>query len=138
MKINEEINALETMGLDPVRFLVIPRVLAGVLIMPFLTIFADALGVAGGFFVMRMEGYPLPALWNQLVGAVGINDLMSGIIKSFFFGFLVAGIGCVRGLQTRSGPSAVGESTTRSVVSGIFLIVVADAIFAVVFYVLKF
>jgi phospholipid/cholesterol/gamma-HCH transport system permease protein len=138
MKINEEVSALETMGLDPVRFLVMPRVLAGILIMPFLTIYADMMGVAGGFLVMRLEGYPLPALWNQLVGAVGVNDLLSGLIKSFFFGFLVAGIGCLRGLQTRSGPSAVGESTTRSVVSGIFLIVVADAIFAVVFYVLKF
>ncbi len=138
MKINEEVSALETMGLDPVRFLVIPRVLAGILIMPFLTIYADMMGVAGGFLVMRLEGYPLPALWNQLVNAVAVNDLLTGLIKSFFFGFLVAGIGCLRGLQTRSGPSAVGESTTRSVVSGIFLIVVADAIFAVVFYVLKF
>ena len=138
MKINEEVSALETMGLDPVRFLVIPRVLAGILIMPFLTIYANVMGVAGGFLVMRLEGYPLPVLWNQLVGAVTINDLLAGLIKSFFFGFLVAGIGCLRGLQTRSGPSAVGESTTRSVVSGIFLIVVADAIFAVVFYVLKF
>jgi phospholipid/cholesterol/gamma-HCH transport system permease protein len=138
MKINEEVSALETMGLDPVRFLVIPRVLAGILIMPFLTVYANVMGVAGGFLVMRLEGYPLPALWNQLVGAVGVNDLLAGLIKSFFFGFLVAGIGCLRGLQTKSGPSAVGESTTRSVVSGIFLIVIADAVFAVVFYVLKF
>jgi phospholipid/cholesterol/gamma-HCH transport system ATP-binding protein len=94
MKINEEVSALETMGLDPVRFLVIPRVLAGILIMPFLTVYANVMGVAGGFLVMRLEGYPLPALWNQLVGAVGVNDLLAGLIKSFFFGFLVAGIGC--------------------------------------------
>lgn len=138
MKVNEEIDALSVMGLDPVRFLVIPRVMAGVLIMPVLTLYADVLGVAGGFLVMRMEGFAFPALWAQMLGAVTLPDLLTGFIKSFFFGFLVAGIGCFRGLQTRSGASAVGVSTTRAVVSGIFLIVVADAIFSGLFYVIGF
>jgi phospholipid/cholesterol/gamma-HCH transport system permease protein len=138
MKVNEEINALTTMGLDPVRFLAAPRVLAGILLTPVLTVYSDLLGVAGGLFVMLLHGFPPISLWHQLTGAVGVNDVMAGIIKGFVFGGLVAGIGCLRGLQTRSGATAVGVSTTRSVVSGIFYIVVVDAIFAVVYYAIGF
>ena len=138
MKVNEEINALTTMGLDPVRFLVAPRVLAGILVTPVLTIYADLVGVGGGILVMFGRGYPLVLLWRQLVAAVGINDVIAGLIKAFVFGALVAGIGCLRGLQTKSGASAVGISTTRSVVTSIFLIVVVDAIFAVVYYAIDF
>ncbi|HEY5704558.1 MAG TPA: MlaE family lipid ABC transporter permease subunit [Terrimicrobiaceae bacterium] len=138
MKVNEEINALTTMGLDPVRFLVAPRVLAGVLVTPVLTIYSDLLGVGGGLFVMLARGYPAVTLWRQLTTAVGINDVMAGIIKAFAFGALVAGIGCLRGLQTKSGASAVGISTTRSVVTSIFFIVVVDAVFAVVYYAIDF
>ena len=138
MKVNEEINALTTMGLDPVRFLVAPRVLAGVLVTPILTIYSDLVGVGGGIVVMMGEGYPLITLWNQLLSAVGINDVVAGLIKAFVFGALVAGVGCLRGLQTRSGASAVGISTTRSVVTSIFLIVVVDAIFAVIYYAIDF
>lgn len=137
MKVNEEINALETMGLDPMRFLVVPRVLAGFIVTPVLTVYASALGVAGGFLVMLMQGFPFAALWNQLVSAVGLSDVMTGTIKSFVFGVLVAGVGCLRGLQTGNGATAVGQSTTRAVVSGIFLIVLVDAVFAGIFYVLK-
>lgn len=137
MKVNEELNALETMGLDPMRFLVVPRVLAGFIVTPILTIYANLLGIAGGFFVMMLQGFPFAALWNQLLSAITIHDVLTGLIKSFVFGVLVAGIGCLRGLQTGTGAEAVGVSTTRAVVSGIFLIVVVDAIFAVVFYVIK-
>ena len=137
MTVNEEISALETMGLDPMRFLVVPRVLAGFIVTPVLTIYASVLGVAGGFLVMMAQGFPFAALWIQLVGAVGVSDVMTGMIKSFVFGILVAGVGCLRGLQTGNGATAVGESTTRAVVSGIFLIVLVDAVFAGIFYVLK-
>lgn len=137
MKVNEEIDALKTMGLDPVRFLVIPRVLAGFVVTPVLTVYSNALGVAGGFLVMMAQGFPFAALWNQLIGAVGVSDVTTGMIKSFVFGILVAGVGCLRGLQTGTGATAVGESTTRAVVSGIFLIVLVDAAFAGIFYVLK-
>ena len=137
MKVNEEIDALKTMGLDPVQFLVVPRVLAGFLVTPVLTVYANVLGVAGGFLVMMAQGFPFAALWNQLVSAIGVSDVMTGMIKSFVFGILVAGVGCLRGLQTGKGATAVGESTTRAVVSGIFLIVLVDAVFAGVFYVLK-
>lgn len=137
MKVNEEINALVTMGIEPMRFLVVPRVLAGFLVTPVLTVYANFLGVAGGFFVMMALGFPFMALWNQLVSAVGVTDVMTGMIKSFVFGILVAGVGCLRGLQTGTGASAVGVSTTRAVVSGIFLIVLVDAVFAAIFYTIK-
>ncbi len=137
MKVNEEINALKTMGLDPVQFLVVPRVLAGFIVTPVLTMYSSVLGVAGGFLVMMTQGFPFAALWNQLLSAVSVSDVMTGVIKSFVFGILVAGVGCLRGLQTGTGAAAVGESTTRAVVSGIFLIVLVDAAFAGIFYVLK-
>lgn len=137
MKVNEEIDALVTMGIEPVRFLVVPRVLAGFLVTPVLTVYANFLGVAGGFFVMMALGFPFMALWNQLVSAVGVTDVMTGMIKAFVFGILVAGVGCLRGLQTGTGASAVGVSTTRAVVSGIFLIVLVDAVFAAIFYTIK-
>ena len=138
MKVNEEINALVTFGLDPARFLVAPRVLAGILVTPVLTIYSDLLGVAGGLAMMLGRGYPATTLWRQFTGSVDISDVMAGIIKAFVFGGLVAAIGCLRGLQTKAGPTAVGVSTTRSVVTSIFLIVVVDAIFAVVYYAINF
>jgi len=138
MKVNEEVAALTTMGLSPVRFLAVPRVLAGIVVTPILTIYAMAIGIAGGLFVMMLLGFPLATLLNQLAGSLTIQDVVAGLIKSVFFGAVVAGVGCMRGLQTGAGASAVGDATTRSVVTGIFLIVVLDAIFAVVYYQLKF
>jgi phospholipid/cholesterol/gamma-HCH transport system permease protein len=138
MKVNEEVDALTTMGLDPVRFLVVPKLLAAIFVTPLLTIYANVIGVAGGLMVVMMFGHPLAEVYNQLVSAVQLRDIFTGLIKSFFFGALVGGIGCLRGLQTKLGASAVGESTTRAVVSGIFLIILVDAIFAVVFYAIGF
>lgn len=136
MKVNEEIDALRTMGIDPALFLVVPRVLAAILIMPLLTIFANFAGIAGGLFVVNLMGHPWAAIYHQLVAAVALKDVLSGLSKAFVFGILVAGVGCLRGMQTRSGASAVGVSTTRSVVSAIILIIFTDALFSVVFYVL--
>jgi len=138
MKVNEEVAALTTMGLSPVRFLAVPRVLAGIVVTPVLTIYSMAIGVAGGLFVMMLLGFPLATLLHQLAGSLRVDDVLAGLIKSFFFGAVVAGVGCLRGLQTGAGAAAVGDATTRSVVTGIFLIVVLDAIFAVVYYQLKF
>lgn len=138
MKVNEEVAALTTMGIDPVRFLVVPKVMAAIVVTPLLTIYANVIGIAGGLMVVMLFGHPWAAVWNQLTGAVDISDIATGLIKSFFFGALVGGIGCLRGLQTKIGATAVGESTTRAVVSGITLIIVVDAIFAVVFWATKF
>lgn len=137
MKVNEEINALTTMGLDPVRFLVVTRVIAAVTMMPLLTVFANLMGLVGGSVVLLSMDYPLVTYVQEVLGAVQLKDLFSGMAKAVVFGVLVAGIGCLRGLQTRTGASAVGLSTTSAVVSGIVLIVLADGVFSVVFYYLK-
>jgi phospholipid/cholesterol/gamma-HCH transport system permease protein len=134
MKVNEEINALTTMGLDPVRFLVVTRVLAAVAMMPLLTLFANLMGLIGGAVVFLSFNFPLVTYMNQVLEAVQMRDLLGGLAKAFVFGILVAGIGCLRGLQTKSGASAVGLSTTRAVVSGIVLIVATDGIFSVLYY----
>jgi len=137
MKVNEELNALQTMGLDPVRFLVIQRIMAGVLLAPLLTVYSMCLGVLGGVLVMLSLGFPIKLIYNQLISSLDVSDILLGISKGLVFGIIVAFVGCLRGLQTRKGPSAVGESTTRAVVSSILLIIIADAVFSVIIYVLE-
>jgi phospholipid/cholesterol/gamma-HCH transport system permease protein len=134
MKVREEIDALITMGLDPVRFLVVTRVIAAVVMTPLLTIFADAVGLLGGAVVLRSLGYSWTTFYHQVQLSVSYGSLVGGIAKSFVFGILVAGIGSLRGLETGIGARAVGESTTSAVVSGIILIVIADGIFSVAYY----
>lgn len=134
MKVREEIDALTTMGLDPLRFLAVPRVIAAVSMTPLLAVFANLSGLIGGAVVMRSLGFTLTTYANQILLATHLGDLLGGLFKSVVFGMLVAAIGCLRGLQTQTGASAVGISTTRAVVSGIVLIAIADAIFAVVYY----
>lgn len=134
MKVNEEIDALTTMGLKPVKFLVVSRVLAAVLMTPLLTAYADFMGLVGGGIVFCSFGFPLVTYLNELDLAVKVMDFVGGSIKSVVFGFLVASIGCLRGLQTKSGASAVGQATTSAVVSGIILIVIADGLFSVLYY----
>jgi phospholipid/cholesterol/gamma-HCH transport system permease protein len=134
MKVNEELNALETMGLSPVRFLVVQRFLAGVLLTPVLTVYSIFVSISGGVLVMMVLGFPLVTIYNQMAQTLHYSDILIGVGKAFIFGALVSGIGCLRGLQTKKGPSAVGESTTRAVVSGILLIILADALVAVVLY----
>jgi len=136
MKVREEIDALRTMGLEPVRFLVVPRVIAAVAMIPVLTVFANLFGLMGGAIVMRSLGYPLVTYVNQVLSAVTVGDLMGGLLKSFVYGIVVAAVGCLRGLETRTGASAVGQSTTSAVVSGIVLIAIVDGLFAVVFHAL--
>jgi phospholipid/cholesterol/gamma-HCH transport system permease protein len=109
-------------------------VIAAVLMTPLLTVFSNLLGLMGGSVVLLSLGFPLITFFYQVQSAVSYGDLLGGLAKSFVFGVLVAAIGCLRGLQTKSGASAVGESTTRAVVSGIILIVVTDGLFSVVYY----
>ena len=134
MKVREEIDALKTMGLDPVRFLIVPRVVAAVCMTPLLTIFADLVGLMGGSVVMLSLGFPLITYFHQVQYAVTYGSLVGGLVKAFVFGILIAGIGCLRGLQARTGATAVGESTTSAVVSGIILIAITDGIFSVIYY----
>jgi phospholipid/cholesterol/gamma-HCH transport system permease protein len=134
MKINNEIDALATMGLDPVRFLVLPRVLATTLVTPLLAVLANLSGLVGAAVVFLWLGFPLVTFINHVQRAIDIQALMSGLVKAVVFGFLIGAVGCLRGLQTELGPSAVGISTTRAVVSGIVLIVVTEGVFAVIYY----
>ena len=135
MKVNEEIDALTTMGIDRVQFLVIPRVLAAVFVMPLLTMFNNLFGLIGCGLVMISIGFAPITFLNQIQQAATLTDLFSGLVKTFVFGALIAGIGCLRGLQTGTGASAVGDSATRAVVSSLVAIVVADGVFAVVYYI---
>ena len=137
MKVNEELNALQTMGLSPVQFLVVQRVVAGILLTPVLTIFAMYAGLLGGIPVLLGLGFPLRMVLHQVQSGLHFGDLAEGIFKSIVFGAIVASVSCLRGLQTGEGPRAVGESTTRSVVSSILLIILADAIIAAVTYTLR-
>ncbi len=137
MKVTEELDALVTMGLDPVRFLVVQRLTAAVLLTPLLAVYAMFMGIVGGVIVMWSLGYPVLMVYHQMATSVTPSDISHGLAKSLVFGIIVAGIGCLRGLQTQQGPSAVGASTTRAVVASILLIVVADAIFATLAFLQK-
>lgn len=134
MKINEELDALTTMGLSPMRFMVLPKLLATIFMIPLMTIFFNMASLVGGALVMISLGFPLVTFTSRVFTYVGNSDFFGGLLKAFVFAMLVAGVGCLRGIQTKSGASAVGLSTTSAVVSGIVLIAFADGMFAVVFY----
>ena len=137
MKINEEIDALYTIGIDPVFFIVVPRVFAAAIATPLLTVFADFIGMAGGGIVLLTLDHPVSAYTAQIINRVTSMDMIGGLIKSVVFGILIAATGCFRGLQTESGPGGVGVSTTKSVVSSIVIIAVADALFSILYYILE-
>jgi phospholipid/cholesterol/gamma-HCH transport system permease protein len=134
MKVSEEIDAMMSMGFDPIKFLVLPRVLAVTLAMPLLVILTDLAGIAGGLLAavgtldITVAGYV-----NELQRALSYGDLFTGLGKSMIFGFLVATVGCFRGLQVRGGAESVGRYTTIAVVSGVLSIIVADAVFTFIF-----
>ena len=134
MKVNEEIDALTTLGIDPFQFLIVPRIVAAFLVTPLLAVYADLIGLIGGSIVMMSLGFSLVTYMQQVVSAVTYIDFMGGLLKSFVFGIVVSAMGCFRGMQTKIGASAVGISTTQAVVSGIILIVFIDGIFSVVYY----
>ena len=136
MRVNQEVDALTTMGLSPVRFLVTPRIIAAVLMTPLLVLFSDLVGMVGGAVTMQSFSIPIVTFLKEIDSAVTLTDFLAGFVKSFVFAVLVAGIGCLRGLQTKAGASAVGDAATRAVVSGIILLVVVDGLFAVAYYLL--
>lgn len=136
MKVNEELDALTTMGLSPIKFLVLPRMIAMFFVTPFLSIYFIFAGLIGGSVVLLSMGYPLVAYTNQVIKAVGIGDALGGIMKAMVFAIIVAAVGCYQGIITGSGAQAVGISTTKAVVIGIIMIAITDGAFAVLFYVL--
>lgn len=137
MKVNEELDALTTMGLDPMHFLVVQRIIAAMILTPVLTLYSMVMSVIGGVMVMRFLGFPPLMIYHEIVARVHLHDFALGLEKSAVFGLIIGGVGCLRGLQTQEGPRAVGVSTTRSVVASIMLIVLADTAFSLVEYFLK-
>jgi len=137
MRVTQEVDALTTLGIPPMDFLVLPRVLALSLMMPLLTVYANVLGIAGGALVgVGMLDVTLVQYVNESNAAVTLTSYATGIGKSVVFGVLVALSGCLRGMQSGKSASAVGDAATSAVVTGIVLIIVADGIFAVVFNIL--
>ena len=139
MQVNEEIDALRTLGFSPMEFLVLPRVLALVLMMPLLTIYADLLGILGGAAVgIGMLDLSPAQYYHQTVNAIDARAILAGLVKSAVFGVLVAFSGCLQGIRCGRSASAVGEATTAAVVNAIVYIVVADALLSVIYVVTGF
>jgi len=134
MKVNDEIDALATMGVDPLAWLVLPRILAAILVMPVLALVVTLSGLVGMGFVMATLGYPPPAVLSQLRQYLQVGDMAGGLFKAACFGLAVGLIGCRSGLKAGGGPRAVGDAATGAVVASIVATVVLDGIFAVLFF----
>ena len=135
MKVDEELDALSTMGLPPVRFLVLPRVAAAMLAMPFLTICGELAGLLGGALVLQLMGIPASVYWKHVTDTSTLFMIVFGLAKSMLFGFLVGLIGCACGMRTKNTADGVGMAATLAVVGGIVAIAVADGVLAVICYV---
>jgi phospholipid/cholesterol/gamma-HCH transport system permease protein len=134
MKVNQEVDALVTMGLDPMTMLVLPRLIAVMLVLPALALVLDLAGLAGMTTVLRGFGFPLSAILRQAQRAATLTDLGGGLFKAVCFGAAIAAIGCRAGLATGYGPRAVGLSATAAVVGGIISTIVLDGVLALIFY----
>jgi phospholipid/cholesterol/gamma-HCH transport system permease protein len=135
MKVSEEIDALHTMGFNPIQFLVVPRILALFIMLPCLTLIADLVGILGGFFI-AIYNLNISAIryLNETISALVLKDLVAGLVKTLFFAIIIALIGCYQGLQVEGGAEGVGKATTNSVVASIFFIIMADLICTAFFY----
>jgi phospholipid/cholesterol/gamma-HCH transport system permease protein len=135
MRVTEELDALETMALDPVAFLVVPKFLAMAVMMPCLAIWADLMGVlGGGLFGVFGGGYTFGGYLIATRDALLLRDVTSGFIKSVVFGMLITAVGCREGFSTGAGAEQVGRSTTSAVVISILLVIVIDLVFTALFY----
>ena len=135
MKVSEEIDALETMAIDPVHFLVTPKFIAMVLMLPCLTIWANSMGILGGsLFGVLQADFTWSRYINASLEALFLRDVVTGLIKSVMFGVTITAVGCQEGLSTGGGAEQVGRSTTRAVVVSIFLVILVDLVFTTLFF----
>ena len=135
MKVGEEIDALEVMGLNPIKFLVVPKFLAMVLAVPCITVIAMFIMVFGGWVAgVFIVGVDSAIYMEETVKAMAEKDLVTGLTKSFFFGVVICWVGIYRGFQVEGGAEGVGRRTTSSVVTSVFLIIIVDLVFTVLFY----
>ena len=134
MKVNQEIDAMTTMGFVTSRFLVIPKLIAMFCVMPVLTIFGNLCGVLGGLFVGMVQlNLPFISYLNQTIRAITYTDVMGSIIKALVFAVIIALVGCYRGLESSKDAQGVGKAATSAVVTSIFLIVIFDALLTILF-----
>jgi phospholipid/cholesterol/gamma-HCH transport system permease protein len=134
MAVTEEIDALRTLGIEPMELLVLPKIAALVLVLPLLTVFADVLGVIGGMLMAKAQlGVGYGDFLDRMVKAVSVTSYLVGVFKAPVFAAIIAVVGCFQGFGTRGGAQSVGTQTTRSVVQSIFLVIVADALFSISF-----
>lgn len=137
MRVNEEIDAMQTMGLNTVDTLVLPRIIGLVIALPLLTFYANMMAILGGAMMCYFDlGITIPVFLRQLQQAVNVDTFMVGMIKAPVFAFVIALVGCYEGFQVERNAASVGQLTTRSVVEGIFLVIVLDAAFSIMFSVL--
>ena len=137
MKANEEIDALQTLGISPIDFLVMPRMVALFLMLPLLGLYANCLGILGGMLIARsLLEIPPAAYWVEMLTIVDMSDVMVGVIKASTFGAIIGVAGCMRGLQAERSAMGVGLAATSAVVTSILFIIVADAVYAVLFDIL--
>jgi len=135
MRVTEELDALETMALDPVAFLVVPKFLAMAVMMPCLAIWADFMGVLGGcLFGVASGNFTLGSYVIATRDAMVMHDLTSGIVKALVFGLIITAVGCQEGFSTGAGAEEVGRSTTSAVVISILLVILVDLVFTILFY----
>jgi phospholipid/cholesterol/gamma-HCH transport system permease protein len=139
MMVTDQISALRALGTDPVRKLVLPRVLAGVIMVPILTVIADAIGMVGAWIIavtqLKVAG---SVFWNSVVLGLFIQDVWMGLIKPFFFGFVIVTIACHVGLRTRGGTQGVGRATTNAVVAGSVVVLAVDFLLTKLLFVLMY
>ena len=135
MKVNEEIDAMETMAISPIRFLVAPKFLAMLVMLPCLTVWANAMGVLGGsLFGVAQADFTFVRYIHASIDSLLLRDITSGLVKSVMFGVTITVVGCLEGLSTGAGAEQVGRSTTRAVVMSIFLVVIVDLLFTALFF----
>jgi phospholipid/cholesterol/gamma-HCH transport system permease protein len=138
MKVQEELDALKVMGLDPVSFIVAPKLLAMLVALPMLTALADALGILGGLAcAVTVLDIPAGQYLSRTQEALVLKDFVSGLTKAGVFGVIIVSVGAWCGMQVGGGAAGVGRGTTRSVVLAIFLVIVADLVFTSLFYALR-
>jgi phospholipid/cholesterol/gamma-HCH transport system permease protein len=135
MKVTEEIDALETMAISPIHFLVTPKFLAMIIMLPCLTIWANTMGILGGsLFGVAQADFTLLRYIQASIESLFVRDIATGLIKSVMFGITITAVGCFEGLSTGAGAEQVGHSTTRAVVMSIFLVVCVDLVFTLLFF----
>ena len=135
MKVTEQIDALETLALDPVKYLVVPRFVAGLIMLPVLTIFADTIAILGGLGVSTVSLHVSPHVFlNGLKSFFKMTDLTAGLLKAFVFGSIISTIGCYQGFKTTGGAEGVGRSATRAVVLSSVLILISDYVVATILF----